>query len=169
MTSEREITETTDVDALRREVSTLFPTAFRAVVIVWSLGAGVALTATAVLPQATSQAIVVITIASGLIAAVTMLAAPLLSRVWHGRQRQTGPMSEFFVAALAGMILRVIGTVALFLTCRYHMAASVEMIVGMTIGWYLLLTSVEVVTLARELTNLRGTPLSGAVAAIETR
>ena len=53
------------------------------------------------------------------------------------------------VNLMAGMPIRLVGTVALFLTCRYHMASSSEMIAGMTIGWYVLLTSIEVFVLAR--------------------
>jgi hypothetical protein len=59
--------------------------------------------------------------------------------------------SRFAGSLAAGMMIRVTGTVALFLTCRYHMATTTEMIAGMTIGWYLLLTSLEVLVLAREL------------------
>lgn len=50
-----------------------------------------------------------------------------------------------------GILPRLAGTVALFLLCRYHFAASAESIASLTIGWYLFLTSVEVVTLSREL------------------
>lgn len=50
-----------------------------------------------------------------------------------------------------GMAIRLAGTVALFLTCRYYMATSIGMIAGMTIGWYTLLTSVEIHALTREL------------------
>jgi hypothetical protein len=52
---------------------------------------------------------------------------------------------------VAGVLIRLLGTVALFLTCRYHMATSVGIIAAMTIGWYVLLTSIEVFVLAREL------------------
>ncbi len=52
---------------------------------------------------------------------------------------------------VAGVMIRLLGTVALFLTCRYHMATSAGVIAAMTIGWYVLLTSIEVVVVAREL------------------
>ena len=52
---------------------------------------------------------------------------------------------------VAGVMIRLLGTVALFLTCRYHMASSLGVIAAMTIGWYVLLTSIEVVVVAREL------------------
>ncbi len=60
---------------------------------------------------------------------------------------------------IVGILIRSVGTVALFLTCRYHMASPVEMIAAMTISWYVLLTLIEVVVLSR---NSPGTaPLSG--------
>ena len=74
---------------------------------------------------------------------------------------------------VAGVMIRLLGTVALFLTCRYHMATSVGVIAAMTIGWYVLLTSIEVVVLARELPRpvgeLRGTTsrLTGSASSLK--
>ncbi len=59
-------------------------------------------------------------------------------------QRQSGML-------VAGVVIRLIGTVALFLTCRYQMATPSELVAAMTIGWYVLLTLVDTVVLAREL------------------
>ncbi|MEM0924900.1 MAG: hypothetical protein AAGJ83_02570 [Planctomycetota bacterium] len=52
-------------------------------------------------------------------------------------------------AMVAGITIRLVGTVALFLTCRYQLASSAEFLAGTAIGWYVLLTSVEVVILGR--------------------
>lgn len=62
---------------------------------------------------------------------------------------RSGASGSFFRAMLAGISIRLLGTVALFLTCRYQLASSAEIIAGMTIGWYVLLTSVEVVAVSR--------------------
>lgn len=59
-------------------------------------------------------------------------------------QRQSGRL-------VAGVVIRLIGTVALFLTCRYHMATPMELVAAMTITWYVLLTSVDVAVLVCEL------------------
>ena len=59
-------------------------------------------------------------------------------------QRQSGML-------VVGVVIRLLGTVALFLTCRYQMATPSELVAAMTIGWYVLLTLVDTVALAREL------------------
>jgi hypothetical protein len=59
-------------------------------------------------------------------------------------QQQSGLM-------VAGVMIRLTGTVALFLTCRYQMATPTAWVAAMTIGWYALLTFVDVSVLAREL------------------
>ncbi|MEE2937782.1 MAG: hypothetical protein VYA84_17470 [Planctomycetota bacterium] len=56
---------------------------------------------------------------------------------------------DFCYMLLVGIIIRQLGTVALFLTCRYHLASSAEVVAGMTIGWYVLLTFIEVFVLSR--------------------
>ncbi len=57
---------------------------------------------------------------------------------------------------VAGVMIRLLGTVALFLTCRYQMATPAGVIAAMTIGWYVLLTSIEVFVVARELPRPTG-------------
>ncbi|TWU04371.1 hypothetical protein [Stieleria varia] len=61
---------------------------------------------------------------------------------------QSSPASTVH-SFLAGMVIRLFGTVALFALCRYHMAASPEQIAAMTLGWYCWLTVTEVVLLVR--------------------
>ncbi len=163
-------------DVTQRELATVARSAFRAVALLWLLAAAVVFIASTALSTDNAWAAVVITIGSGLIAATAMLAPIVLPTVKARRMRagQTGSIHHFFVAAAAGMTLRLIGTVALFLTCRYHLAASTEMIAAMTIGWYIFLTSVEVTILARDLANISvvtGSAVTGnvAVGTIETR
>lgn len=99
----------------------------------------------------------VIAVASGIIGVIAMLPSLLSLR---GIKHQTGQSSRsqrglaehwtsIAAAVLAGTGIRMIGTVALILTCRYQMASTTEMIVAMTIGWYLLMTTIEVIALGR--------------------
>ena len=97
---------------------------------------------------------VAIAAASGVIACVSILPGMLMQFVVPRGQAadQTTELWGHVTAALAaGMMIRLLGTVALFLTYRYHMASSTEMIAGMTIGWYVFLTSIEVLVLAKTL------------------
>ena len=101
----------------------------------------------------------VIAFASGVIASLSMLpgllGGPTFGRSESETESETlGQWSRFSAAAMVGLIIRVTGTLALFLTCRYHMASTSEMIAAMTIGWYLLLTSIEVFVLVRALPNV---------------
>ena len=110
--------------------------------------------------EALSDALI-IAVSSGIIACLSML--PALFQGWRDEPGQrlsesNHPWQRFTVCLLAGMMIRVTGTVALFLTCRYHMSASTELIAGMTIGWYVLLTSLEVSALARELPKTAKAP-----------
>lgn len=91
----------------------------------------------------------IIAVASVAIACASMLPG-LLTR-GGSRAHAQGQGSGLAAGLFAGILIRLVGTVALFLTCRYHMASTTEMIAGMTIGWYLLLTSIEVFVLVREL------------------
>ncbi len=93
--------------------------------------------------------LIVIAAASGGIAVLSMLPG-ILGPAPSG-STPAAASGRLAMNLFAGMGIRLAGTVALFLTCRYHMATSSEMIAGMTIGWYVLLTSVEVFVLAREL------------------
>ncbi len=99
----------------------------------------------------------VIAIGSGLIACGAMLAGGWLFRQLSPRssladsEPNHAQANALLAATAAGMFLRLVGTVALFLSCRYHLAASEVVIGTMAVGWYLYLTSVEVTALAREL------------------
>jgi len=53
------------------------------------------------------------------------------------------------------MALRLVGTVALFMLCRYHLAASDRLIALWVLSWYGWLTFVEVVSLCREVSPAR--------------
>lgn len=55
---------------------------------------------------------------------------------------------------VAAMAIRVVGTVALFLLCRYEMGLPLQTIAFFVCGWYVLLTSIEVSLLARAAKSL---------------
>ena len=96
----------------------------------------------------------VITVISGMIAMLSL--APGVIGEWSGqtdaktnsdsyvRQNYLGPL-------FGGIVLRLVATVALFVLCRYQMADSIHWIASLTIGWYVVLTTTEVVLLVRKL------------------
>ena len=83
---------------------------------------------------------IVIAMFSVMIACLAMLPGLLVGRCSDG----------ILVNLMAGIPIRLVGTVALFLACRYHMASPSEAIAVITISWYLLLTSIEVLVLVRQ-------------------
>lgn len=99
------------------------------------------------LEPAVSQAAILIAIASGLIAILPTVCGFLATILLPSNTEKDGPQSRFVRTAIAGMVVRVVGTVALFATCRYHLAASAETIAALTIGWYVTLAAVEFVAL----------------------
>jgi hypothetical protein len=106
--------------------------------------------------------VLLIAIASGAIACISMLPGLLALGGETNRARSesetVGHWGGIIAGVMAGNVIRMVGTVALFLTCRYHMASTIEMIVGMTIGWYVLLTSIEIIVLRRALLDVAEAP-----------
>ncbi|MDG2222398.1 MAG: hypothetical protein P8L85_13535 [Rubripirellula sp.] len=76
--------------------------------------------------------------------------------------RMTQHSSGFCQVLLFGIAIRLLGTVALFLTCRYQLASSAEVIAGMTIGWYVLLTFIEVFVFSRSQADSNSTNAVGS-------
>jgi len=74
-------------------------------------------------------------------------------RKGQDRPKNRGEDTSLVTLLGFGILFRLLGTVALFLTCGYHMPSRTETIAAMTIGWYVLLTFVEVLVLARKLPN----------------
>ena len=70
------------------------------------------------------------------------------------RQQRIQRSGLFLVGVQATMIIRVIGTVALLVLCRYQMGLPVETIVLFVCGWYIALTAFEVFWLAKKATAL---------------
>jgi hypothetical protein len=103
----------------------------------------------AVAPELLLQS-TLIALASGLISAVALvpylkLIGPPVSQTTSDNQ----PILSIFLS----MAIRVLGTVALFLFCRYQMGLPPRTVALMVCGWYAMLTSVEAFLLARR-TNL---------------
>lgn len=67
-----------------------------------------------------------------------------LEKAWQ-EAKTLGLALEFSVT----MLLRLVGTVALFMLCRYHLPASDRLIAGWVLAWYFWLGFVEVVGLCR--------------------
>lgn len=133
----------------------------------WAIGAVSIGVVCMMAPQASPiepLAAAAITIGSGLVATVAMLIGAMLNRSlcppYHANDsvHAANPAAAMLASAVAGMLVRLVGTVALFMTCRYHLAASVEVVGSMTVGWYLYLTTVEVAALARELKRIDHVP-----------
>lgn len=114
----------------------------------WALGCGVVamLVGSGALDLAVAEAMKV-SAASGLIAVFAIgLFSARFARAVGGRPLQAVIESDMglFVAFSAGMAIRILGTVALFLACRYQMGASPETLATLVLGWYLYLTLIEI-------------------------
>ena len=135
----------------------VFTTALAGVVVAWTLFAALLIGLVAAMQTQLLKETVVITLLSGLIGAASMIPglvgewmplmdpsslAPKTAQDTNGKHSYIGPL-------FGGMILRLIATVALFVMCRYQMAAPLQWIAAMTIGWYVVLTTTEVILLSR--------------------
>lgn len=92
------------------------------------------------------SASMLIAVASGFISAIALL--PCLRRT-NASSNQTTSGEQQVAAIFLSMAIRVLGTVALFLFCRYQMGLPPQTVALMVCGWYALLTSFEVFLLAR--------------------
>ena len=89
-------------------------------------------------------------ICSGMIAVISLTPGLIIEFSLRDTHSEEGPR-DYTSAVLAGILIRLLGTVALFLLCRYQMAPSADTIAGWILGWYILLTATEVVVLAKRL------------------
>jgi hypothetical protein len=120
-------------------------TLLRRLLFLWAaLFVPVSLTVYWLAPELLFQSIV-IAVASGSIAALAML--PSMQLGDSDQDPATLP-GKHITTILVAMAIRVAGTVALFLFCRYQMGVPPQAIALMVCGWYVLLTSFEVSLLA---------------------
>jgi len=82
--------------------------------------------------------------------------------------RQMREANAYTVSIFGAMAIRVTGTVALFLLCRYQMGLPLPMIALLVCGWYVLLTSVEVSLLARSTETLSAKTLTTGTLGMQT-
>lgn len=158
MTDERDVNPVA-TEAVPVDHTAPFRSALMWVAAAWAVGAVIVGGACLLSPAASPfdpLAAAVITIGSGLVAGGAVFAGALLHRSLSpppclgDSKPASNPAATLLASAVAVMSLRLVGTVALFLTCRYHLAASVEVVGSMTVGWYLYLTTVEVAAVAHE-------------------
>lgn len=125
--------------------------------VVWLIGMGVTLIAIGLLAPQLLLGSLVIALASGLISLAALWPGRRLSRSRHPLG-DAGALPTVIVLAMA---IRVTGTVALLLFCRYQMGQSfpdAALLVGV---WYVVLTSFEVSLLARgaRMLSITGDPV----------
>jgi len=60
-----------------------------------------------------------------------------------------GPVPNRFGEFVASVLIRLAGTIALFMLCRYQMPPSQDVVAAWVLGWYAWLVLVEVVSLCR--------------------
>ncbi|TWU30962.1 hypothetical protein [Novipirellula artificiosorum] len=82
-------------------------------------------------------------------AALAPLTPSELDEVAQRRIEQGAEFGRFLFAWAAAMMFRLVGTVALFLFCRYQLAEPEGWLALIVLGWYIYLTTIEVSTLAR--------------------
>ena len=89
-----------------------------------------------------------------LIPGMSLGTAEMVVECQLSRQQRIKRSLLFMVGAVAAMIIRVIGTVALLVVCRYEMVLPLETIVLFVCGWCLVLTGLEVHWLSGQAKNL---------------
>ncbi|WP_146601660.1 hypothetical protein [Novipirellula aureliae] len=66
----------------------------------------------------------------------------------RGSREQTwAEFGRFTVAWGTAMIIRLLGTVAMFVYCRYQLAESPQWLAITLLGWYVYLTTIEIGTI----------------------
>lgn len=93
---------------------------------------------------------------------LTIAYLALSPMIWHSfRHRREvttthsgGENSLVGSLLLIGVTIRLVGTVALFLVCRYQMDYSASAVAAITIGWYVYLTFVEVIATVFQMSRL---------------
>jgi hypothetical protein len=130
----------------RRSIRSVFIAALLRVLAVWILGAFVVLAGTAKFAPGFVQAAAWITAISGIVSVLALLPGILIG------SDSVAPSNRpvvFMVACLAAMTIRIVGTVALLVVCGYQMHIPLQALALFVCGWYLLLTAVEIIWLAK--------------------
>ncbi|PNY34338.1 hypothetical protein C2E31_24235 [Rhodopirellula baltica] len=125
-----------------------------AVGMTWLCGAGMTALAALQVASETGELLVAVCVGSGLIALAAGLPGALLEafrkRPVEAAVNNVAPVTTgFFV----GVLIRLVGTVALAALCRYQLPAAGEQIAAAILIWYVSLTATEVITLAHALSK----------------
>lgn len=108
-----------------------------AVLVVWLL-----VTAEAV--RVDQRLLNFVAVGSGVVAVFAGLPG-VVTEMFPGSGESAGRITIGFSV---GVIIRLLGTVALVALCSYHLPAAKKEIAGMILAWYVYLTSVDVAVLA---------------------
>ena len=122
----------------------VFVHALKRVSAAWLIAACVVVSAQALIAPEHLAVVSVVSLASILVAALALMPGLLADS-------QKSSQGDYSAPLMASVLLRLVGTVALFLLCRYHLAANDDLLAGIVIGWYVFLTVVEVVALVRRM------------------
>jgi hypothetical protein len=152
-------------------IAGLFGRVMGRVLLAWMLLTLASSVAVLMLKPELTQPAILIALASGAISICALIPGMSLgtsgasAKTGLSRQRQIKRSGLFIVGAIAAMIIRVLGTVALLVVCRYHMGVSLETLVFFVCGWYLTLTGFEVFWLAKSAALLDVVPAELSLAA----
>ncbi len=130
--------QSTESESTTREI---FVLAIRRFAVAWLLLLAISSVATYLIAFEAFGASLVIAIASGFVSLVAMLPGLMIERRMDEKTAETNSLISSIFAAMG---IRVTGTVALFLLCRYEMGLPQQTIAFFVCGWYVLLTSIEV-------------------------
>lgn len=132
-------------------VSESLMSVLRGVLIAWALAAVALALATIAYDPAWLLAVLWIVFASGLISVLALLPTILWCR--HRKLSRNDRAMTFLTAGMAASMIRIVGTVALMVSCSYHLHLPVATLAGLVCGCYLFLTTVEIGLLARGLSR----------------
>ncbi len=153
-------TSTTDARIHNVTVNSVFVRALWGVMRGWTLAATVACLLQAWWSPKWAILMLVIALGSGLIAVMSMLPGiflrvPKTESLPHEPFQKTAMTAHLFLlGSVAAMAIRFVGTVALFAACRYQFELPAKTIAVFVCSWYVLLTSIEILCLAREAASI---------------
>jgi hypothetical protein len=132
-------------------IAGIFVASIRRIVIGWSLLFVLISAATYWLAPETLVVSMLIGLASGIVSVIALMPGANLT---NSESKSAGDATAFVTTIQAAMAIRVTGTVALFLLGRYQLGHPPQTIAIFVCGWYVLLTSFEVVLLAQSSKSL---------------
>ena len=133
---------------------------FRRVLAAWAVGCLVTALIVCFTDKSLFGPALLISLASGLIAIAAVYAVLQFSRNASGLSNvsglsEGGSSTDLVSSFMVATMVRLFGTVALFLWCRYQMGQPPVAIAALVSVWYVWLTCVEVVSLAKTTADLQ--------------